>query len=582
MRIVVAIVVAVVSVWSRPAGAQGVSGFTPPPVQGERAPTGTGTVRGRVVTDGGQAVPNATVRLMVGPSTQQIGMPFSPYTASATSDADGRFEFAAVPAGNVTTIVEKSGFYNTFEGDDAAARAAMAQRMRPLAAGQTIDDLVVTLSRAGVITGKVLLPSGEPAERMYVEVLRRSRGPAGTRWASAGRSGPSTTDDTGTFRLFGLPPADYVVSVRPTMGQGFSGPDERNTTRDGVATTYYPGTTRLADAKAITVKSGEETGGLVLSLAPARLATIRGRVIAPAGVDVTTLNVGIGEIVPERMGGGISGRRVAADGTFTATRLAPGRYRLTASEQTRGMESPRLFASATLDVDGADIEDVVLTLAPGATLVGRVVTTTGQAMPGVSTLKVNFARSDMEMMMMPPPRPVDVQADGTFRFENLFTPGFLRLTPTGPLGGTSPTPWVVAEVRANGREVSDLPIDPAGGVRDVTLVVTLRPPEVTGRVTGESVGGRRPLVVVFPEDEARWTPQSSGVRSTATRPDGGYTLRSMRPGDRYLIVAVEGLEPFDVWEDGLLKALRSAATPLRLEEGGVHEVALTAVPRPRP
>lgn len=582
MRIVVAIVVAVVSVWSHPALAQGVAPFSPPqPV--ERAPAGTGTVRGRVVSDGGQALGNATLRLIVAPGSPPVG-PFTPFTATASSDADGRFEFAGVPVGTFTVSAEKSGYYNTYEGEDAAARGASLQRMRPLAAGQTIDDVVVSLSRAGVITGKVLLPSGEPAERMYVEVLRRSRGPAGMRWAAGGRGGPATTDDTGAFRVFGLPPAEYVVSVRPTMGQGFSGMGERDASRDGVAVTYFPGTTRLADAKTVTVKSGEETSGLVLSLAPAKLAMIRGRVIAPAGIDITTVSVSIGEIVPERMGSGMSGRSVNADGTFSATRLTPGRYRLTAgdSRSARPGQGLRLFASTIVDVDGVDLDDVVLVLAPGATLAGRVVTTVGEPVPNASSLRVNHVRSDMDSMMMPPPPPVDVQADGTFRIEHVFTPGLLRLLPSGAATAGPGARPMLAAVKVNGRDVSDVPLDPVD-VRDLTLVVTSSPPELKGRVTGgAAANGTRPLVVVFPEDEARWTPQSIGVRSAAVRPDGSFTLRGLPPGDRYLAVAVDGLESIEVWTDGMLAALRPAATPVRLEDGGVHEIALTAVPRPRP
>jgi hypothetical protein len=130
--------------------------------------------------------------------------------------------------------------------------------------------------------------------------------------------------------------------------------------------------------------------------------------------------------------------------------------------------------------------------------------------------------------------------------------------------------------------VSDVPLEPAD-VRDLTLVVTLTPPELKGRVTGGAgANGKRPLVVVFPEDEARWTPQSIGVRSAAVRPDGSFTLRGLPPGDRYLAVAVEGLESIEVWADGMLGALRSAATPVRLDDGAVHEIALTVVPRPVP
>lgn len=585
----VAVVVAVVSVWMGPAAAQGIVGG-PPQVPPERAATGTGTVRGRVTTDSGQPVSTASVRLTVGPSGPQIATPFAPFTATGTSDAEGRFEFTGVPAGVISVLADKAGYYNAFEADDAAARTFTAQRMRPLAAGQTVDDLVVTMARAGVITGRVLLPSGEPAERMFVEVMRRTRTPSGQRWAPAMRGGPATTDDTGAFRVFGLAPAEYLVSARPMMTQGFSGPGDRDTTRDGVAITYFPGTTRLADATAVTVKSGEETSGLVLSMAATKLASIRGRVVAPAGVDLATVNVGIGEIVPDRMGGSMAGRRVAADGTFSAARLTPGRYRLTAYNGMAGPSSATLFASATVDVDGTDLEDVVLTMTPGATFTGRVVTTTGDPLPPDIGLQVSLVRSDMEMMG-PMPTSTTVAADGTFRLQHVFTPGFLRLggpgmgLVTGPAtagAGQRPT-LMLASIRVAGRDVSDVPISPTADGRDLTVVVTLTPAEVKGRVTGGTfVEGRRPLVAVFPDEETRWMPQSVGIRTAAVRADGTFSLRGLPAGDRYLIIAVEALESFDLWNDGMLAALRPAATPLRIEDGGLHEVALTAVPRPRP
>ena len=592
----VAVVIAVVTVWMGPAAAQGVVGG-PPQAPQERAATGTGTVRGRVTTDTGQPVSTATVRLTVGPSSPPIAMPFAPFTATGTSDAEGRFEFTGVPAGVISVLADKSGYYNAFEADDAAARTFTAQRMRPLAAGQTVDDLVVTMARAGVITGKVLLPSGEPAERMYVEVMRKTRTPSGLRWAPAMRGGPATTDDTGAFRVFGLAPAEYLLSARP-MNQTFSGPSDRDTTRDGVAVTYFPGTTRLADATAVTVKSGEETSGLVLSMAATKLASIRGRVVAPAGVDLAAVSVGIGEIVPDRMGGSMAGRRVAADGTFSAARLTPGRYRLTAYNGMAGPSSATMFASTTVDVDGTDLEDIVLTMTPGATFRGRVVTTTGDPLPPNAGLQVSLVRTNMELMG-PMPTSTTVAADGTFRLEHVFAPGFLRLGgPTmgmgpgpgaGPAAGPAPAgsgprpPLMLSSVRLAGRDVSDVPLDPEADMRDLTVVVTPTPAEVRGRVTGGAFAeGRRPLVAVFPEDEARWMPQSIGIRTAAVRADGTFSLRGLAAGDRYLIVAVEALESFDLWNDGMLASLRPAATPLRIEDGGLHEVALTAVPRPRP
>jgi hypothetical protein len=56
----------------------------------------------------------------------------------------------------------------------------------------------------------------------------------------------------------------------------------------------------------------------------------------------------------------------------------------------------------------------------------------------------------------------------------------------------------------------------------------------------------------------------------------------MPAGDRYLAVAVDGASRSVLAQPEMLQALKPFATALRIDEGGMHELALTAVPRPRP
>jgi hypothetical protein len=63
---------------------------------------------------------------------------------------------------------------------------------------------------------------------------------------------------------------------------------------------------------------------------------------------------------------------------------------------------------------------------------------------------------------------------------------------------------------------------------------------------------------------------------------GRFEVRGLPAGDRYLAVAVEGVSRAVLARPEMLAAVRSAATPLRIDEGGVHELALRAVPRPKP
>ena len=67
------------------------------------------------------------------------------------------------------------------------------------------------------------------------------------------------TDDLGQYRLYGLMPGDYVVSATMRSGMQFAGgqPAPEDAT-DGYATTFFPGTTNVAEASPISVGLGQE------------------------------------------------------------------------------------------------------------------------------------------------------------------------------------------------------------------------------------------------------------------------------------------------------------------------------------
>ena len=73
------------------------------------------------------------------------------------------------------------------------------------------------------------------------------------------------SDDTGAFRVYGLPPGDYYVSARSDGMTPMMMPDARLATGDsdqGYAPTYYPGTPSPADAERVTVAVGQEVAGI--------------------------------------------------------------------------------------------------------------------------------------------------------------------------------------------------------------------------------------------------------------------------------------------------------------------------------
>jgi hypothetical protein len=114
-------------------------------------------------------------------------------TRVATTDERGRFVFGAVSAGTYRLLAQHEAFVRP--GGQTIA----------IASGQSIRDLVVTMTPTGVITGRVVDEYGDPAADVYVRAALKDS------------TFETTTNDLGEYRLYGLPPGAYVVSAAPYL-----------------------------------------------------------------------------------------------------------------------------------------------------------------------------------------------------------------------------------------------------------------------------------------------------------------------------------------------------------------------------
>ncbi len=235
--------------------------------------------------------------------------------------------------------------------------------------------------------------------------------------------------------------------------------------------------------------------------------------------------------------------------------------------------------------------------APGAIARGRVVNEAGEpiGVPAMITLHAAGAGR------APTPPPARTFSDGSFRIEGAFGRQHLRAVEARLIpGAESPginvralqavtpatrplTTWWMKSITLNGRDVTDEAVDFDLGNATLEVTMTNRASSVRGPVAWTRArGGRRPTVVVFVDDDTRWTRPSRLVGASEVDDAGRYDVRGLPPGGRYLAVAVEGAARAVLARPEMLAALRALATPLRIDDGGVHEVPLTAVPRPRP
>ena len=169
------------------------------------APSGA-TLTGQVLEEGtGAAVAGAQVNVMRAPTERPaagtMGVPVRPL--STTTDREGRFQVDGLEPGRYRISVQKAGFAMSL---DAAPPIDLGAGER-----RGID---VRLQRGAVIVGRVLDEAGEPLAEARVMAMRKMpANPAGARtYPDLLRpAGPTAqTNDLGEFRLFSLPPGEYL------------------------------------------------------------------------------------------------------------------------------------------------------------------------------------------------------------------------------------------------------------------------------------------------------------------------------------------------------------------------------------
>ena len=208
------------------------------------------TIKGLVTTaDSGTPVRGAEVRLSSRGS----------YNRLVTTDGDGSFRLTDLPAGEYRLTVSRTGFTSLVFGQRRPLEAPATIR---LAEGETFTANLA-LTRGGAIHGRVIDQFGDPIAGTRVQVLR-SRMIRGQRRLQAMGPGDQT-DDTGEFRVYGLPPGDYYV----TASTGPADSVRRN------PPLFFPGTSSVSEAQSITLAAGTEAAA-DFQISPVRNARISG------------------------------------------------------------------------------------------------------------------------------------------------------------------------------------------------------------------------------------------------------------------------------------------------------------------
>lgn len=523
------------------------------PRDAARNTSGT-AVRGRVIA-GDTGAPVTDARIVVrsadipGPAKSEwISAPLTP---SGSVDAGGRFELPNLAPGRYRLMIvpgPAAARYLPVEYPNPASEPSLV-----VSGERPIEGLTVPLPRAAVITGRVVNERGDPLSGITVGAIGMLSANRVRRPQTALAQPFARTDDNGHFRIFGLPPGEYVLQgMQPRLTMV----NQTGTTAPIALTeylpTYSPGTLLLSEAARIRVQGGDEVGPIEFAVGRREALTVRGTLVDSTGQPMGGVMVTVTTV---RSAVGMTARTVQssrADGSFAVTNVLPGENILSA---VRWGDSGQEYASVPLTIAG-NIDGLVVQLRRVVTIRGRVAFD-GPAPAAFESLKLRavplLATQERGAITVPP------EADGSFAIENQFGPLLLRAI---GLPG-----WNVKSVSYGGRDITDVPTEFSSSGPSVEVLLTRNSATLTGIVRTAQGAGTDAAVLIFGRDPSQWDGRFTTTRLGHADSQGRYRLDGLRAG-QYLAIA---LSAEDVYLDDPLpnnfELLATLATPVVVNEG---------------
>lgn len=516
-----------------------------------------GTVSGQVVAPASLApspLPGAKVTL------RRLQSDAAPQTVVAGQD--GTFELDGVPAGRYVLSADKGGYVPMAYG---ALRYGEAGVTVVVAPGQSVGGLRLVLPRGAVLTGTVQRSGGRPAARVSVSLMQpgisRDDGVHRLQPVADDRSGRTRlsvrTDETGAFRLFGVPAGRYAVR--------FSWMDRTA----GLVAMFYPGTPDPAGAELVSVAAGAERRITVTLPDVATVTASLAGVVSGSGVALGNVRVR----VRAARSGEPFGASTTADsaGRFLIPGLIAGPYTLDARVVGRASgtagDQQAVWSQTEVVVPAGGASGAQVTLLPGMTFAGHVAFGPGARQPADPS-QIEIALTPMSPWQADLPIASRVGVGGRFRLEGL-APGRYRVSARTPDVAAPGEQVTVASISLEGGRVLDdwIEIAPDEHLSNAVVELADRGQTVVGTLRGaDNLPAIDLTVVVFPSDPPFRVAWSRRIRAARPATDGGFRFDGLPAGD-YRLIALRDPDPDELLDPAFLASLQPQSMAIALAPG---------------
>ena len=473
----------------------------------------------------------------------------------ANTDSDGRFTLAGLDQGRHLVALVRDGYV-------VPGRIEISGFPFRVTTGQRISDVVFHLVPTGTISGRVIGPEGQPANRVEVQLLQNLYIMGRQQWSPVNRGGSGRqtrveTNARGEFRAIGVDPGQYLIRLVPQEATVDS------LVPGGLSPSpiLYPGVHDPAKAAMIEVKPGRETLLEDTRLLSENRKWIRIVVINESGESLE--DFGNWQVEPPGWMGSeypFAYQRIVNNYKEIQPDL-PGVYEITATWATpKGPLAGRL----RINYEGVDVNARLAVPKPQSKLTGRVML---QQKEGVPPTPITGAE-----VSIGPDIPYFIRSnpEGALNLPELYA-GRYKL---GAVRGL-PADTFVSRVAQGSRDVlkEDLNVEKGEAVLDV--VVSAGAGVLEGKVV--DAGGKpahNALVALIPESPLKDRVDYYGAyQSARTDQNGEFDIHGITPGS-YQAYAWADAPAGGFRSEPFMKTFAGKGSPVKLEIGGSAKVDL--------
>jgi hypothetical protein len=449
----------------------------------------TATISGRITIEGEPA--QGVKVILVGPDDvrrMDYGLGIPPLPA-ATTDAEGRYKLSNVAAGAYVLTAYAPAY--VIQGE--RRRRNNSGKGLNIAENDNLENVDITMTRGGVVTGKVTDEDGRPVIAESVTIFRLDQQGKRIETDAFQPFGREETDDQGVYRIFGIEAGRYLVAAG-------SSPEEINIRMGSFyRRTFHPDTTDESKAKVIEIKPGGENENVDIRIArPTKGYTASGRVIdAETGKAVPGVMIHYG-IMKERSGGtslsfNLVNWPTNSAGEFRLEGLSPNSYKVGVAN----LDNSDFYSDQVdFEIVGGDVTGLEIKVSRGASISG-VAVVEGERDPailgGLSKIQLRVTAGDSRGKIEDElfTRTGTINPDGTFRISPVRS-GKKRIIADTYMASKE---FSLIRMEHNSVEVRDLDISTGDQVSGVRLVFGYGTAVIAGRV--EIKGGVLPQTAIL-------------------------------------------------------------------------------------